>query len=669
MSTRWEEALRALTEHGWSPERERAAVEHVTAASMRTHLDLLLRVTTSLRRDQAERLLAASIHVLDAGSDEAFRLRNQLGVVAARSGDFAAARAVLDDVHIDAGRAGSPVAETIRVNLASVAFAGGDVGATRRWLAQADRAGISADVAEVAAAAVHTAESRLHADRFSLLRAMSRLGAAESAYRASAGSSAPTALVAAATSVATQFDLAMAQGATERAEELAEQLELLRQRIASSLGADHLDTLAVRLNLSTADFALARASRSSGDAGQALSFLSSVAGRIRQVLGRLHPLALVAAGNEASARFECARLAKSVTAASSALVVMREVAETTSRELGENHPHTMSAFANLATASFELARSADAHVEPTAALEVLETACQRAETVLGAGHATTRVLRHELQLCRQWSETADDRGGGGLRTLQRVATDALFGDEYVSFEQARDLLDAKPARTPEVDPKVASVWRRYAATRSRHSHSELVSHYLPVVARVLGRFVGGVLANVKLTDLAQAGVYGLAEAIGSYDPARGGEGFEEHAVGHIGRVLAGGHRSEHTSRLWARDVAATLDLFEQDRPGRELPGPSKAQLMGLSELEETHLAELREIASRGGERTGVAELIAALPPKQRAVVLFRYLEGFSIRDTAKALGMSATQVSELNRQALARLRKDLGAGVEPRLEE
>ncbi|MFC8502711.1 sigma-70 family RNA polymerase sigma factor [Pedococcus sp. NPDC057267] len=66
------------------------------------------------------------------------------------------------------------------------------------------------------------------------------------------------------------------------------------------------------------------------------------------------------------------------------------------------------------------------------------------------------------------------------------------------------------------------------------------------------------------------------------------------------------------------------------------------------------------------DRVDVHEALAALTPKQRAVVVLRYLEERSVDDSAEVLGTSAAAVEGLARAALARLRTrvpDLEAGL------
>lgn len=57
-----------------------------------------------------------------------------------------------------------------------------------------------------------------------------------------------------------------------------------------------------------------------------------------------------------------------------------------------------------------------------------------------------------------------------------------------------------------------------------------------------------------------------------------------------------------------------------------------------------------------GELTDLAQALAALPERQREVVVLRYLEGWSTRETARALGCRSGTVKVHLHRALGRLR-------------
>lgn len=77
---------------------------------------------------------------------------------------------------------------------------------------------------------------------------------------------------------------------------------------------------------------------------------------------------------------------------------------------------------------------------------------------------------------------------------------------------------------------------------------------------------------------------------------------------------------------------------------------------------ETSVADLPEVADAADGTAGVDDVmtvrraLAALPPRQRAVLVLRYLEDHSERQTAELLGCSVGTVKSQTAKALAKLR-------------
>ncbi|WP_028644519.1 SigE family RNA polymerase sigma factor [Nocardioides sp. URHA0020] len=82
---------------------------------------------------------------------------------------------------------------------------------------------------------------------------------------------------------------------------------------------------------------------------------------------------------------------------------------------------------------------------------------------------------------------------------------------------------------------------------------------------------------------------------------------------------------------------------------------------------EVHTAELPEtpVAGPGDDRVALQRALARLAPRQRAVIVLRYYEDLTERETAAALGISVGTVKSQARDALARLRADSLDTVSP----
>jgi RNA polymerase sigma-70 factor (sigma-E family) len=79
---------------------------------------------------------------------------------------------------------------------------------------------------------------------------------------------------------------------------------------------------------------------------------------------------------------------------------------------------------------------------------------------------------------------------------------------------------------------------------------------------------------------------------------------------------------------------------------------------------ETPVAELPVAAAVSHDdpdlRVTLLDALRQLPPRNRAVVVLRYLEGLSIDAVAESLGMTPSAVKSLNTRSLAMLRESLG---------
>lgn len=110
---------------------------------------------------------------------------------------------------------------------------------------------------------------------------------------------------------------------------------------------------------------------------------------------------------------------------------------------------------------------------------------------------------------------------------------------------------------------------------------------------------------------------------------------EEHLLAWLRRVAV--HRATDASRRRTSRVDSAAEEFQEER----MPATST-----------THAG--------GSVSDGIEELIATLPPKQRAIVLLRYQEDMLPMDIAETLGMPLATVKSHLLRALKQLRTQAG---------
>ncbi|GLW59109.1 SigE family RNA polymerase sigma factor [Kitasatospora phosalacinea] len=116
--------------------------------------------------------------------------------------------------------------------------------------------------------------------------------------------------------------------------------------------------------------------------------------------------------------------------------------------------------------------------------------------------------------------------------------------------------------------------------------------------------------------------------------------------------------------VWGRlrrggDDGSTIDAYARKVLLRTYL--SQKRLRKSSEVVTAELPERASASGDGGElRLVMVAALKQLPPRNRAVVVLRYLEDHSIEAVADMLGMSPGAVKSLNFRSLAKLREILG---------
>lgn len=234
--------------------------------------------------------------------------------------------------------------------------------------------------------------------------------------------------------------------------------------------------------------------------------------------------------------------------------------------------------------------------------------------------------------------------------------------------------------------------RAYQSTTQKELRDQLVLEHLDYVRHLLGRMLTTLPLFVDADNLEAAGVLGLVEAAGQFDPRRGVE-FKTFAYHRIrGAILDELRRNcplpQHVLQQWSEIRSAWEKLGDRATPA------ALAEACGVSEgdveacLEAIRLAQPEEWRdelsawNRGGcdqtapdrelddaeQQRVLADAIERLPERLRIVLSLYYLEDLRLKEIGEVLGVTESRVSRLLARAQMELRSilerdDLAAGT------
>ncbi|HVL84407.1 MAG TPA: FliA/WhiG family RNA polymerase sigma factor [Pseudonocardia sp.] len=254
------------------------------------------------------------------------------------------------------------------------------------------------------------------------------------------------------------------------------------------------------------------------------------------------------------------------------------------------------------------------------------------------------------------------------------------------------------AADPGEEP-VESLWRAYRTARTRETRDRLVLRYLPLVRSLGHRTASGLPAHVELSDLLQAGVFGLLDAIERYEPARCPR-FESYAAQRIRGAMLDELRSQDWvprtvrgrvrelerahERLTARLCRAVTDhelAAELGMPVREMRSMVRqVQLLSVEALDDVtrgHPGGVSEtlvddvlpdpitVVQHRETSRQLAEAVSGLGERDRAVLHMYYIENRTLADIGRTLGVTESRVCQLHSRLVGRLRgrlEELAAG-------
>jgi RNA polymerase sigma factor for flagellar operon FliA len=180
-----------------------------------------------------------------------------------------------------------------------------------------------------------------------------------------------------------------------------------------------------------------------------------------------------------------------------------------------------------------------------------------------------------------------------------------------------------------------------------------VESYLPLVGAIARTVRQRLPSSVEIDDLMQDGVLGLIGALHRYDPTRGVV-FSTYAGHRIRGAMLDGLR--------ARDPLPRAARRAQRAAGNDPAGNTGFQLLDLD-----HALSISADEETGPEALALESDLrrrlwagfAALPVRDREVLLLRMVHDLPLRLVAYRLGLSITRAAELETRGITRLRRYL----------
>ncbi len=241
---------------------------------------------------------------------------------------------------------------------------------------------------------------------------------------------------------------------------------------------------------------------------------------------------------------------------------------------------------------------------------------------------------------------------------------------------------------------IEQLWREYQQTRSDELRNKLMEHYMPIVRYNAERIWQKLPNEVDLDDLISCGIFGLIDAIASFDLDRGVK-FETYCS----RRIRGAILDELRDRDWVPRIVRSR-MRKVDEATRALEAhlgraPTQEELakeMGLSPEEFKRVVndtnnsmfisltrsknesdshkDLREIDVLEDKRSrnpitemqkrDIKELIMkGLSRAERLIVLLYYYEEMTMKEIGATLDLSESRVSQMHSAIVKRLRQHL----------
>ncbi len=242
------------------------------------------------------------------------------------------------------------------------------------------------------------------------------------------------------------------------------------------------------------------------------------------------------------------------------------------------------------------------------------------------------------------------------------------------------------------------LWEKFSKDNDQSIRDYFVIKYAPLVKYVAGKVSMGMPQNIEFEDLVSYGIFGLLDAIGKFDPARGIK-FKTYAMTRIRGSIFDELRSidwiPRSIRQKAKQIEQIIAELE-NKLGRTVEDEEIAKELGVSngefqsllnKLSGTSMISLNDIWYLGDEsdemsiletleapdsmnpdiliekeeiKDYIIDAIRKLPDKEKKVIVLYYYEDLTLKEIGEVLEVTESRVSQLHTKAIMRLRGRLG---------
>ncbi|MBI4717312.1 MAG: FliA/WhiG family RNA polymerase sigma factor [Planctomycetes bacterium] len=250
------------------------------------------------------------------------------------------------------------------------------------------------------------------------------------------------------------------------------------------------------------------------------------------------------------------------------------------------------------------------------------------------------------------------------------------------------------ARKAAANADISSVWRKYKLSGGRALRNAIMENYLPIVRYNAERIGAKLPDEVDRDDLVSAGIFGLMDAIESFDLERGVK-FETFCAPRIRGAILDELRSldwvprlvrtrAHQIERLSRELEATLgraphswelaqrlnvSLPEFEKILREATSVAQISLSRTygetdSRKEVTEIDVIEDKRGRNPlaeiQRRDLKELITrGLSRAERLILILYYYEEMTMKEIGATLDLSESRVSQMHSSILTRLKTQL----------